>query len=153
MWKGVWSWDWREMWVYFIGCWTHHLTLKWWFFICGFLRSTAYQADLLINTCMTLILYCQGQSLKSMLCLINERADWHGMKGMWVDRIRMLWPCITVSQEWEGRLTWNHWSEVIWVNRMLDPLCDLELWPWPLIFKFKFWNCCISWMGGPIDME
>ena len=25
--------------------------------------------------------------------------------------------------------------------------------PWPWIFKVKFWKCCISGMGGPIDME
>ena len=40
---------------------------------------------------------------------------------------------------------------------MLDPHCDFELlphpWPWPLIFKVKFWKCCMSGMGGPIDME
>ena len=32
-------------------------------------------------------------------------------------------------------------------------LCDLELWHWPWIFKVNFWKCCISGMGGPIDME
>ena len=45
----------------------------------------------------------------------------------------------------------------MWVNRMLDPHCDFELWPhpwpWPLIFKVKFWKSRISGMGGPIDME
>ena len=44
-----------------------------------------------------------------------------------------------------------------WVNRMLDPHCEFQLWPhpwpWPLIFKVKFWKCCISRMGGSIDME
>ena len=25
------------------------------------------------------------------------------------------------------------------------------IWPWPLIFKVKFWKRI--WMGGPIDME
>ena len=54
----------------------------------------------------------------------NGRADWHGTKGMWVDR-------------------------------MLDSLCDFELWPhaWPWIFKVSFINSCISGMGGPINME
>ena len=74
---------------------------------------------------LTLTLDFQGQILK-MLYLRNERADWHGTKGMWV-------------------------------HRMLDPHCDFELWPhlwpWPLIFKVKFWKCCISRMGGSIDME
>ena len=74
---------------------------------------------------LTLTLDFQGQILK-MLYLRNARADLHGTKRMWVDR-------------------------------MLDPHCDFELcphpWPWPLIFKVKFWKCCISRMGGPIDME
>ena len=74
---------------------------------------------------LTLTLDFQGQILK-MLYLRNGMADWHGTKGMWVDR-------------------------------MLDPHCDFELWPhpwtWPLIFKVKFWKCCISRMGGPIEME
>ena len=52
--------------------------------------------------------------------------DWHGMKGMWVDR-------------------------------MLDPPCDFELWPhpwpWPLIFKVKFWKSHNSGTGCLIDME
>ena len=26
-------------------------------------------------------------------------------------------------------------------------------WPWPLILKVKFWKCCMSGIGGPIDME
>ena len=74
---------------------------------------------------MTLTLDFQGQILK-ILYLRNERADWHGMKGMWVDR-------------------------------MLHPHCDFELWPhswpWPLIFKVKFWNSRNSALGRQIDME
>ena len=54
-----------------------------------------------------------------------------------------------VSQQWEGR----HGTKAIWVQRLLYLLCDLELWPWSWIFKVKFWKCCISGMGGPIDME
>ena len=37
-----------------------------------------------------------------------------------------------------------------------DLLYDLDFWhhPWPRIFiKVKFWNGCISGMGGLIDME
>ena len=45
----------------------------------------------------------------------------------------------------------------MWVNRKSDPLCDFELWPhlwpWPSIFKVKFWKSCISGMGGSIDIE
>ena len=74
---------------------------------------------------LTLTLDFQDQILK-MLYLRNGKADWHGTKGMWVDKV-------------------------------LDPHCDFELWPhpwpWPLIFKVRFWKCCISRMGGPIDME
>ena len=74
---------------------------------------------------MTLALDFQGQILK-MLYLRNGMADWHGTKGMWVDR--MLHPLFNfhfdlnhdhdlgfsrsnfenaISQEWDGRLTWN----------------------------------------------
>ena len=74
---------------------------------------------------LTLTLYFQGQILK-MLYLRNGRTDWHGAKGMWVDR-------------------------------MLDPHCDFELWPhpwpWPLIYMVKFWKSRNSGMGCPIDME
>ena len=48
---------------------------------------------------LTLTLDFQGQILK-MLYFRNGRANWHGTKGMWVDR-------------------------------MLDPHCDFELWPHP----------------------
>ena len=74
---------------------------------------------------LTLTLYFQGQILK-MLYLRNGRANWHGTKGMWIDR-------------------------------MLDPHCDIEVWhhswPWPLIFQVKFWKSHNSGMGCPIDME
>ena len=74
---------------------------------------------------MTLTLDFQGQILKKSY-LRNGMADWHGIKEVWVDRI-------------------------------LDPCCDFQFtphpWPWPWIFKVKFWKCCISGMGGSIDME
>ena len=74
---------------------------------------------------LTLTLDFQGQILK-MLYLRNGRANWQGTKGMWIDR-------------------------------MLDPHCDFEVWPhswpWPLIFKVKFWKSHNSGMGCPIDME
>ena len=73
---------------------------------------------------LTLTLDFQGQILK-MLYLRNGRADWHGTKGMWVDR-------------------------------MLHPLCDFQLWPqpwpWHWIFMVKFWKV-IPGTGWPIDME
>ena len=40
-----------------------------------------------------------------------------------------------------GRANW-HRTKGMWINRMLDPHCDFELWPhpwpWPLISKVKF---------------
>ena len=38
-------------------------------------------------------------------------------------------------------------------DRILDPLCNLQLWSWPWTFKVKLWNGCILRMGGPIYME
>ena len=75
----------------------------------------------ILTSPMTLTLNFQCQILK-WLYPRNGRADWHGMKRIWIDRVVYL-------------------------------LCDLELWPWPWIFKVKVWKCCISGMGGPIDTE
>ena len=58
--------------------------------------------------------------------LRNGVADWHGMRGMWVDG--MLNPCCDFQ---------------------LSP----HLWPWPWIFKVIFWKSLILWMGWPIDIE
>ena len=71
---------------------------------------------------MTLTLDFQGQILKKSY-LRNGVADWHGLKGMWDDRMfhplcdfqrsphPWPWPLKffgkVVSQEWDGRLTWN----------------------------------------------
>ena len=55
-----------------------------------------------------------------------------------------------------GRADW-HIAKGMWVDRMLDPHCDFELWfhpwPWPLIFKVKILKSRNSGMGGPINME
>ena len=56
----------------------------------------------------------------------NGMADWHGIKGIWIDR--MLDPCCDC-------------------HRSPHP------WPSPWIFKVKFWKSHILWMGWPIDME
>ena len=74
---------------------------------------------------LTLTLDFQGQIFK-MLYLRNRKADWHGTKGMWVDR--MLHP-------------------------LCDFQCSPHPWPWPWIFKVKFWKSHISGMGWLIDME
>ena len=56
-----------------------------------------------------------------------------------------------------SRKAYWHGTKGTWVDRMLDTLCDLELWlhpwPWPGIFKGEFRNCRISEVGGSIDME
>ena len=56
---------------------------------------------------------------------------------------------LTVSQEWEGSLTLNERDVCRWDVRLTF---DFKLWPhpwpWSWIFKVKFWNCCISGMGG-----
>ena len=57
---------------------------------------------------------------------MNGKADWHGTKGMWIDR--MLHP-------------------------LCDFQHSRHPWPWPWIFKVKFWKSHISGMGWPIDME
>ena len=78
----------------------------------------------IVTSPMTLTFDFQGQILKKSW-LRNGMPDWHGTKGMWVDRI-------------------------------LDPHCDFELWPhpWPpWNFNIKFWNSCIPGIGGPVDME
>ena len=53
----------------------------------------------------------------------NSKADWHGMKRMWIDR------------KWDTLCGF----ELIWA------------WPW--IFKVKFWKRCISRKWGSITME
>ena len=70
---------------------------------------------------------------------------------------------IAVSQEWDGRLTWdkqdvNHpLMTMIFTNRILGWLYDFALWshpsPWPWSFMVRVWNSLISGMGWLIDME
>ena len=74
---------------------------------------------------LTLTLDVQGQILKKSY-LRNGMADWHGTKGMWVDR--MLGPCCDFQRSRQPR-------------------------PWPWMFRVKFWKSRISGMGWPIDME
>ena len=122
---------------------------------------------------LTLTLDFQGQILK-MLYLRNVWADWHGTKGMWVDRrLHPLcdfqcsphpwpWPWIFKVKFWKSHISGMGWPidmefNGMWVDRMLDPCCDFQCpphpWPWPWIFRVKLWKCCIRGMCGPIDME
>ena len=41
----------------------------------------------------------------------------------------------------------RHQTKGIWVDRVLYLLYDLQLWPWPWIFKVKFWKCYAHWHG------
>ena len=75
---------------------------------------------------LTLTLDFQGQFLK-MLYLRNGRADWHGTKRMWIDRV---------------------------LHPLCDFQRSPHPWPWPWIFKVKSHiKSHITGMGWPIDME
>ena len=122
---------------------------------------------------LTLTLDFQGQILK-MLYLRNGRADWHGTKGMWINRMLdphcdfelwphpWPWPLIFKVKFWKSHNSGmgcpiDMETKGMWVDRMLHPLCDFQRsphpWPWPWIFKVKFWKSLISGMGWQIDME
>ena len=82
----------------------------------------------------------------------NERAIWHGTKGLWVERILdshydfELWPhpwpwtwifkanffLIAVSQEWESRSTWNKSDMSRW-----DVIPSMWLWVMTLTLDFE----------------
>ena len=108
---------------------------------------------------LVLTLDFQGQILKNSYPR-NEIADWHATKGVRVDR--MLHHVVTfnfhfthdldlefsrsnfekvVSQEWDGRLTRNKRDLNGWD---VAPCCYFQRsphqWPWPWIFKVKFWK-------------
>ena len=107
---------------------------------------------------MTLTLDFQGKFFKKSY-LRNGMTDWHGIKGMWVDRMLgpccdfqcpphlWPWPWIFQGQTLKmlylrnGRADW-HGTKGMWVDRMLNTLCDFQLWPkpwpWPWIFKVNF---------------
>ena len=122
---------------------------------------------------LTLTLDFQGQILK-MLYLRNGRADWHGTKGLWVDRMLhplcdfqrsphpWHWSWIFTVKFWKSRISGMGWpigmeskgceSIECWTI-CCDFQCSPLPWPWPWIFKVKFRKSHISGMGWPIDME
>ena len=122
---------------------------------------------LLISTSrMTFTLDFQGQILKKSY-LRNGMADWHGMKGMWIDRVLhplcvfqhsphpWPWPWIFKVKFWK-----SHISGMVWPIDMELKGCEsIECWTHAatsnvhLIFKVKIWKSRISGMGWPIDME
>ena len=81
----------------------------------------------MFTSSMTLTLDFQGQILKKKKSYLrNGMADWHGTKGMWVDRMLD-----------------SHCDFKLWPHP----------WPWPWIFNVKYWNCCNSGMGGLTHLE
>ena len=108
----------------------------------------------------TLILDFKGQNLKRLF-LRNWRVDWHRTEGIGVGLT--IWPWVmTLILDFQGqilkkpyvrngRADW-HGTKGMRVDKMLNPLCDLELWSWPWIFKVELWNSHIPRIG-PIDME
>ena len=123
---------------------------------------------------LTLTLDFQGQILK-MLYLGNGRADWHGTKGMWVDRMShplcdfqrsphpWTWPWIFKVKFWKSHISGMGWptdtelkgceSIECWTHVVTFNVHLTHPWPWSWIFKVKFWKCCIWGIGWPTDME
>ena len=127
---------------------------------------------------MTLTLDFHRQVLKKSY-FMNGVADWHGTKGMWVNRMLDLccdfqcsplpwpWPWIFKVKFWKSRISGMGWpigTKGMWVDRMLDSHCDFKLWPhpwpWPWILKVKYWNCNwgmrgsthLEWKGWELDV-
>ena len=96
-----------------------------------------------------------------MVCLINVKQKKRMLIGCWACDLTLtlnyklkFWNLYLRSQEW---VVWMRWleKEVNWLQAELR-MCVLNLWPclwpWPWIFKIKFWNT--NWgMGGPLDMK
>ena len=50
-----------------------------------------------------------------------------------------------------GGADWRKGTKGMWVDRMLDPVFDFELWrqPWPVIFKVNLWKKSLLRNGMP----
>ena len=121
---------------------------------------------------MTLTLDFRGQILKKSYQEWDGRLTWNQRDVSRYNVGPMLWLSMstspmTLTLDFEGqilkmlylrngRADWLG-TKGMWVDRMLHPLCDFQLWlqpwPWPWIFTVKFWKSHISGMGWPIDME
>ena len=121
---------WPWPWIFVVKFWKSHISGMGWRIDmelkgCESIECWTHAVTFNVHLTHDLYLGFSRSKLKKSY-LRNGMADWHGTKGMWVDR-------------------------------MLHPLCDFECplhpWPWPWIFKVRFWKCCISGMGWPIDME
>ena len=111
----------------------------------------------------------QGQILKKSY-LMNGMADWHGMKGMWFNRmldpccdfqcspLPWPWPWIFKVKFWKGCISGMGWPINMMERKGCESIeCDFKLgphpWPSPWIFKVKYWNCCNSGMGGSTHLR
>ena len=92
-----------------------------------------------------------------MVGLIDMNREGSASNGCWAH-----WETLTFSLahnldlgisrlnfQWKGQLTW---TKGMWLDRILNPLYDLELWPhprpWPWTFNINFWNCHFQeWKG------
>ena len=117
---------------------------------------------------MTLTLDFQGQILK-MLYLRNGMADWHGTKAMWIDRMLhplcdFEWPLDldlgfsrsnfenAVSQEWEGRLTWNkrdlsrqNFGPMLWLSMFTSSMTLTLYFQGQILKKSNLRNGMADW--------
>ena len=114
---------------------------------------------------MTLSLDCQGLISKSYLGWPIDM-EWKECKSIGSKGPLWLWTLtspMTLTLDFQGqiliklylrngRIDW-HGMKVIWVDRMLSPLCDLDLWCWPWTSKVILWNNHVPRMGGMINME
>ena len=90
---------------------------------------------------------------------------------MWVDRklvrptlwLSTLTSPVTLTLDFQGQIfkklylrngsvSW-YGMRGTWVYRMLNPLCNLELWSWPWTSKVELWSSRISRIERPIDMK
>ena len=121
---------WPWPWIFEVKFWKSHISGMGWLIdmeLKGCESIECWTHAVTFNVHLTQDLYLGfSRSNFEKLYLRNGRADWHGTKGICVNR--MLDPCC-------------------------DFQCSPLPWPWPWIFNVKFWTSHISGMGWPIDME
>ena len=141
---------WGSTWVRLCG--THISETTEWIYTISSSMELSWPVVVQHHGHLTLTLDFQGQILK-MLYLRNGRADWHGTKGMWIDRMLhplcdfqrsqdvtpTLWLStfpspMTLTLDFQGQILKKsylrngmadlHGIKGMWVDRMLDPCCD-----------------------------
>ena len=117
--------EWKEWEL--IGCWTHYVTLncdldKFWKKI--HIPGIGWPIDMKRKECECMGCWTYYVTLNFTLTHDHDLDLLFSMSNVE----------IAVSQGWEGQ--WNgHETKGMWVDRMLDPLYDLELWSWLWIFQ------------------